>query len=240
MSSEKILQRIAAGLAIGIVVLATACDVSSIFGSDCADVGYAAVTVTVRDQLGHGQALGATVTLQDGSYTETHSDQDTLLVYGAMERGGRTYDIHVTKPFYNEVWVRGVRAPRGGCGQPISARTIAVPVVLSLAPNVPPLRSIFLMPNYSPILDRGPSSTFTFATIIDASPGASRAVLWSVTGDTASASFDPATGTLTYRCRPSSGSLDVTATLAALPSLTATQTVRVQGHPVGTGDPPCS
>lgn len=239
MSSETILRRIAAGFAIVGAALASACDLSSILGSDCAGVGYYTVKVTIRDQLGHAQALGATVMLVDGSYSETDSPYDTLVAYGAEERGNRTYDIHVTKPFYNEVVVRGVRAPRLGCGSSPGSSPILVPIVLSLAPNAPSLRSIYLVPNYSPLLDRG-QSTFTFTPIIDASPGASRVVLWSITGDTASAALDPATGTLTYRCRPTSGSLDVTATLAAMPSLSATQTVRVQGHPASTADPPCS
>jgi hypothetical protein len=241
MESETTFRRALVVLATGAAALVAACD-GFPFETGCAGVGYFAVTVTVRDELGHPQALGATVMLQDGSYTETHAPEDSLTVYGADDRGGRTYDIHVTKPFYNDIWVRGVRAPGGGCvtGHETTPTNITVPIVLSLLPNAPPLRSIYLLPSYSPILDRGFMTGFTFATVIDASPGASRVVLWSVTGDTASAGFDPTTGRLTYRCRPTSGSLDVTATLAAMPSLSAKANIRVQGHPASTTDPPCS
>jgi hypothetical protein len=213
------------------------------FEGDCAGVGYYAVTVTIRDQLGHAQALGATVNLQDGNYVETHLPKDdSLTVYGADDRGGKTYDIQVTKPFYNEVWVRGVRAPGGGCvtGHGSSPTNIVVPIVLSLAPNAPPARSIHLLPAYSPILDRGRQTTLTFTTVIDADPGVSRAVKWSMTGDTASFGLDPAAGLLTYRCLATSGRVTVTATLLANPSVSGSADLAAQGHPAGAGDPPCS
>lgn len=234
------IRRAAAALAIvAVVLLPAACEFPTAFG--CAGVGYYAVTVTVRDQLGRPQALGATVMLQDGTYQETHTAEDSLSVYGADDRGGKTYDIHVTKPYYNDVWVRGVRAPGGGCvtGHESEPTNIKVPIVLSLVSNAPPVRSIVLLPMYTPILDRG-RSPFAFTAVVDANPGVSQAIVWSVAGDTASAGFDPATGVLTYRCLPKSGNLTVTAAAAANPSVTATGTVAVQGHPASTTDPPCS
>lgn len=239
MSSETMLRRILAVFAMGGAALATACDPSSIFGGDCADVGYYAVTLTIRDPQGHAQALGATVTLVDGSYSETDTPFDTLMAYGAEERGNRTYDIHVTKPFYGEVWVRGVRAPRLGCGSSPGSSPILVPIVLSLAPNAPVARSIHLLPNGA-FLDRGRQTTFTFATVVDANPGVSRAITWSITGDTASVGLDSATGLLTYRCRATSGHVTVTASLVANPSISGSADLTTQGHPAATGDPPCS
>lgn len=241
MGTETAFRRALVALVLGAAALVAACD-GFPFETGCAGVGYSAVTVTVRDQLGHPQALGATVMLQDGSYAETHAPEDSLTVYGADDRGGRTYDIHVTKPFYNEVWVRGVRAPGGGCvtGHESSPTNIAVPIVLSLAPNAPPTRSIHLLPQYTPILDRGRQTTLTFATIIDVDPGVSRAVTWSMTGDTASVGLDPATGLLTYRCLATSGHVTVTATLTANPSISGSADLAVQGHPAGSGDPPCN
>ena len=240
MGGETAFRRALIVLAMGAAALVAACD-GLPFETDCAGVGYHAVTVTIRDELGHAQALGSSVMLQDGSYVEFHGAEDSLTVFAADDRGGRTYDIHVTKPFYNEVWVRGVRAPGGGCvtGHESTPTNIVVPIALSLAPNAPPLRSIYLLPNYSPILDRS-QTKFTFTPVIDASPGVSRTVLWSVIGDTASAGFDPVSGSLTYRCLATSGSLDVTATLTAMPSLSAKANIRVQGHPASTTDPPCS
>ena len=51
------------------------------------------------DTDGEPQALGATVTLVDGAYQETDTTyDDPLSIYAASDRGGRTYDIRVTKP----------------------------------------------------------------------------------------------------------------------------------------------
>jgi len=241
MRSETFWRHGSVLLALGATASLAACN-GFPFETGCAGVGYYAVTVTVRDQLGHPQALGAAITLQDGSYTETHDPQDSLTVYGADDRGGRTYDIHITKPFYNEIWVRGVRAPGGGCvtGHESSPTNILVPIVLSLAPNAPPARSIHLLPQYTPILDRGRQTTLTFAAVIDVNPGVSRAMIWSMTGDTASVGLDATTGLLTYRCRATSGKVTVTATLTADPSVTGSADLSIQGHPASTGDPPCS
>jgi hypothetical protein len=235
------MKRVLVLLAAATTVLLSGCNVLGLEG-DCAGVGYWAVTVTVRDATGRPQALGATVTLQDGTYEENHvGTEDSLTVYGASDRGGRTYDIHVTKPYYNDVSVRGVRAPGGGCvtGHESSPTNIKVPIVLSLAPNAPPVRSIHLLPTYTPILDRDHAATFTFATVVDANPGISQAVLWTVGGDTATAGFNLATGLFTYRCQPKNGMLTVTAAAAANPSITATASIATQGHPNSTTDPAC-
>jgi hypothetical protein len=205
----------------------------------CAGISYSAVTVPIRDTFSRPQALGATVILHDGSYQESDTSiVDSLTVRAAEDRGGRTYDIHVTKPYYNDVWVRGVRAPGGGCVQ--SAPTPAtVPVVMSLAPNAPTVRSIHLIPVHI-LLDRPPyRSAFAFTPVVDASPGTSQAVTWRLAGDTASVTFDPASGALTYRCLPKSGYLTIMAASVANPSVTANGDIAVQGHPAATSDPPC-
>jgi len=215
-------------------------------GLACAGVGYYAVHVTIRDQSGHAQALGATVNLYDGSYHEVDragtdpGSSDTLNVWGAEERGGRIYDIQVTKPYYNDVWVRGVPAPGGGCVTEASAATVTVPVVLTLAPGAPPIRSLYVLPRQV-LLDRPPyRGTVTFTAFIDADPGVSRAVRWLIRGDTASVTFDALTGTAVYICRPTSGYLTVTAVSAVNPALADSAALAVQGHPAMTSDPPCN
>jgi hypothetical protein len=156
----------------------------------------------------------------------------------ADERGGRTYDIHVTKPYYNDAWIRDVRAPGGGCVT--VPATVAVPAVISLAPNAPAVRSVHLVPAHI-LLDRPPyRGAFTFTPVVDANPGTSQAVTWRLTGDTASVTFDPASGALIYRCLAKSGYLTITAAAVANPSVTANGDIAVQGHPAATSDPPCS
>lgn len=69
-------------------------------GEACSGVGYKPLTVTIVDRAGRGQALGATVTLIDGSYQGKNTTSfDTLSIDGADTRGGRTYDVRVSKPF---------------------------------------------------------------------------------------------------------------------------------------------
>jgi hypothetical protein len=248
MGSERTMKRFLAATVAGVALAsAAACDgLASLVGGDCAGVGYWAVEVTIRDPSGRPQALGATVTLQDGTYQEVHQLRpgdwgDSLTVEAAEERGGRTYDIQVTKPYYNDVSIRGVRAPGGGCvtGHESSPTHITVPVVLSLVANAPAVRSVFLMPPHV-LLDRPPyQSSFKFTTFVDANPGTSHGVTWKLTGDTASVAFDAVSGALTYRCLPKSGSLTITATSVADPTLSANGDVAVQGHPGGGSDPPC-
>lgn len=208
----------------------------------CAGVGYSAVHVAIRDQQGNPQALDALVTLYDESYREQDSSRaDPLTVFAAEERGGRTYDIQVSKRYYNDTWVRDVHAPGGGCVTSLEANsvTITVPVVLSIAPGAPAVRSIHLLPPHI-LLDRSPyPGTVTFAPYVDANIGVSRALYWRISGDTGSVSFDPVTGTLQYRCRATSGNLTVTARSTVDSTVVGLADVAVQGHPASPSDPPC-
>jgi hypothetical protein len=205
----------------------------------CAGVGYYPIQVTVRDQAGNPQALGAVVTLYDGSYREQDStNYNPLMILAAEERGGVTYDVQVTKRYYNDVWVRGVHAPGGGCVT--RGVWVTVPVQLSLAAGAPAVRTVRLLPPRI-LLDRPPSNgTATFTPYVDANAGLSRAVRWSLSGDTGSVFFDAPTGTVRYRCLVKSGYLTLTATSVADSSVAGTAEVAVQGHPGDVADPPCS
>jgi hypothetical protein len=211
---------------------------------DCAGVGHPPpVSVTIRNQYGTPVALGAVVTFITGTQQFPDSTLYDSLTVGAGGEGA-TYDIQVDKPFHATQTIRGVHVPSGGfCDYNYRAAglPITVAVTLDVLPGAPPLRSLNLLPS-DVLLDRGgPRSTFTFAAVVDADPGVSRSVRWSVTGDTASAGLDPVTGLLTYRCLPKSGTLTLLARSAADSTFVATATVRVQGHPaLDQPDPPCS
>ena len=208
----------------------------------CSGVGYYALQVAIRDAQGNPQALGATVTLYDAAYREQDSARyDPLLVYAAQERGGRRYDIQVAKRYYTDTWVRGVEAPGGGCvtGHENTPVTRVVPVVLNLAPNAPPVRSIHLLPPRI-LLDRAPyPSVGMFTPYVDATDGVSRAIQWRIAGDTASVDFDPATGTVRYRCLARSGALTIAAISVVDSTVVGKAEVAVQGHSATPSDTPC-
>ena len=211
--------------------------------SGCSGVGYYALQIPIRDARGNPLALNATVTLYDGTYrAEASAREDPLTVYAAADRGGRRYDIQVSKPYYTDVWVRGVDTPGGGCvtGHESTPVTRVLPVVVALAPGAPAVRSVHLLPPRV-LLDRAPyPSVGTFTPYVDADPGVSRAVVWRLTGDTSSVSFDPTTGIVRYRCLARSGSLTIRAISAADSTVVGSADIAVQGHPAVLGDPPCT
>lgn len=225
----------------GAVAAFWACELP--FGAVCAGVGYNALQIDIRDARGEPQALGARVELSDGSYHELDSTSwSALTVMAADERGGRTYDILVSKPFYNDVIIRNVKTRGGGCvtGHESPPVTSILPVTLTLAPGAPAIRSVHLLPPQA-FLDRAPHpTTVTPQIYIDANPGVSRSVIWRIDGDTASASLDTATGRLDYRCLAKNGRLKLIATSVVDSSLSGEVDVAVQGHPINTSDPPCS
>ncbi len=223
-------------LPVAVVLLSSALALSSwncAFPTGC-NVGFDAVRVTVQDAQGNPIALGATVTLFDGTWSEVDSSiYDPLAIHGAQDRNGRTYDIKVAKPHYNDTWVRGVRVSGGGCS------SVTVPVVLSVASGAPAVRALRLLPPRL-LLDRAPyNSAGTFTPYLDADVNVSRDVYWRIAGDTASVDFDPVTGTLRYRCRARSGYLTVTALSVADSSVVGHAELAVQGHPAAANDPPC-
>jgi hypothetical protein len=229
------------GCSLAAVVLA-GCDRGPI--TICGGVGYYAIAVTLLDDQGNPAALGATLTLDDGPYHEVDSSlYDPLQLFGAPERSGRRYDLKISKPHYQDI-VAQVNVPGGDeCvsgGASIARNSVALRFMLSPLPNAPPVRSIRLYPP-SVLLDRSPGRTaWAFTPYVDAAPGTSRAIAWSIAGDTASVGFDAVTGVVTYRCRPTSGYLTVTARSLVDPSVFGEAKVSVQGHPGAPSDPPCS
>lgn len=209
----------------------------------CAGVGSYGMGVEVRDQLGRAAAFGSRVTfsdLNDGTSEVVSESGDSLRLYGLEDRAGagHTFDVKVEHPYYATSTVKGVATPRVGC----VTRDVSVLVTttLSLQAGAPPVRYMKLLPTYA-LLDRPPiPPSVTFRPWIDANPGVSQAVTWTITGDTASVTFDQSLGVVTYRCKPASGYLYIRAQSVMNPAVFDSARIAVQGHPAATGDPPCS
>jgi hypothetical protein len=210
----------------------------SIVGVDrCNLMAYPpAFDVTVRDQAGAPQALGAVVTFTWASNRYQYSTLDDSVNVRAGGPG-TAYEIQVSKRYYNDASAHNVYTPDLGCGR--AGAVVTVPIVLSLVPGSPAVRSLYVLPQRR-TLDRGGDGKYAFASVVDANVGTSHAVRWSLTGDTASVALDAATGILTYRCLSKSGYLTLTATSVADSTIFASAAVAVQGHPAATNDPPCS
>ncbi len=197
------------------------------------------INVTIRDQAGNAEALGSVASFSNGTIqVDARSSFDSLVISGGTY--SQTYDISVRKPFYQDLVLHNVRSGDGDrCGHPLGP-VLTVQAALSLAAGAPPFRSLFLLPDRI-TLDRGrPGNNYSFTTVIDASPGVSRALRWRFTGDTASVGLDSVSGVLTYRCLKTSGYGTLTATSVVDSSVAASVAIAVQGHPAATSDPPCS
>ena len=218
---------------------------SGIALSGCADVfgpqscGVApgsAFNVITRDQFGTGQALGAVVVFHDDSsgHADTTSRlDDTLSDYGGVQN--RYYDIQVSKRYYTDGWARHVITYPDGCGLGLSRVTVTI----QLIPGSPAIRTMNMLPQAFWLDPAEDQPTLTFRPFIDADPGVSRAVRWTITGDSTAATFDPVAALLTYHCQPLTTHTTFTATLLADTTLVASSLVTVQGHPVSAADPRC-
>jgi hypothetical protein len=219
----------------------SACDLPFISGG-CAGVGYYALQMQIVDENGLPAALGAVVTVDDGDYHAMDSVIHTPLWHlAAPDRGGHTYDVRVEKRNYNTVTTR-VKAKGGdSCvdNSNIDDNVTQMTVRLTPAPNASPVRALNLLPRYI-LLDRAPGNTsWAFTPFIETAFGTSRAIEWSITGDTASVGFDARTGVVAYKCRPTSGKLVITARSLVDPTAFASADIAVQGHPGASNDPPC-
>lgn len=215
-----------------------ACQKPTSIVDDTCEVGIPAdaFDLLVRDAAGTPQALGAVASFSHDSSVIPYNPSDSLNIVGGY--AGFTYQVRISKQYYADTVVSGLSvAGIGVCDRP--STQVKVPIVLSLVPGAPPVRSVFVRPSWVE-LDRPNAETANFSTVMDANPGLSHAVRWSIIGDTGSVFLDAATGTLTYRCLPKSGYLTLTATSVADSTVVGRASIEVQGHPAATGDPPCS
>jgi hypothetical protein len=228
--------------ALGAMLCLAACGDISGVGSACTGGSPFVFNVLVRDPLGAPQMLHATAIFHDDSSATADTAEDfgdTLRTVGG--RGNRVYDIQVTKRYYADGWARGVYAVTNKCGY--LANPVTVPIVISVLPGAPVIRSLdFVRRSF---LDRTPPyDTLTVVPVIDANPGVSRALRWSISGDTAAVAFDSVTGLLTYRCLSKIRNwVTATTTMIADTTFRGSIAVEIFGHPDSTesrSDPPCS
>ena len=201
------------------------------------------INVEIRDQAGNPAALGAVVAFGGGGGQVSDSTRgDSLTIHG----GGynTAYGVLVLKQYYAAVTFANVSVPGDfdRCGVPGKlGAPVTLDATLTLLPNAPPVRSLYLTTaNRSKSLDRGVSDSLILVPWIDANWNVSHAVVWHLSGDTASVSFNPATGVASFRCQLKSGIVNVLAVSAADTTVSGSKTLVVQGHPAFSGDPPCS
>lgn len=201
------------------------------------------VNVAIRDEAGAATALGADVIFAAGSWITVDSTlSDTLVVSGG------TYNtktgVLVSKKYYiPEQYDTVVRGTFTSCGKPEHLDPpVTLNVTLKLIPGAPPVRALYLRAvGGLDVLDRVPGrDSIIMKPWLDADENVPHAVSWRVTGDTASIFFNPATGVASYRCRSTSGIVNVTAVSVMDTTVRASITLRVQEHPASSGDPPCS
>lgn len=176
----------------------------------CAAVAWFPVAAEIRDTKGRPAALGASVTLKKVGYEETAAGfGDPLKVYVGESVGG-TFDVEVSKPFYDGAKVKNVTVPTDTCGY---GETVTVEVTLALQKDAPPVRQVVVAP-YGIGLGGGYSVQET--AYVEADPGVSKAVSWRSEDErVATVSAD---GTITGVCRDVPGETFVTATSLADPS----------------------
>ncbi|MGH7656036.1 MAG: hypothetical protein ACREN6_15375 [Gemmatimonadaceae bacterium] len=201
------------------------------------------IHVAIRDQAGRPAALGTVVVFGGaGGLVRDSTRGDSLTIRG----GGfnTTYAVLVSKPYYTAVTFNNVSVQGAfdRCGKPENlAPPVTLDATLVILPDAPPVRSLYVMSaTGSNLLDRGGRDSLKIEPWLDANTTVSHAIVWRLTGDTASVSFNPATGVASFRCRSTLGIVNVVALSAADTNVTASMTLRVQEHPASSDDPPCS
>ena len=190
-------------------------------GYACPDIGWYPIAAQVRDADGQPAARGAQVTITKSGYEETGTGfGDPLEIYVGESVGG-TFDVEVTKPYYDSVTVEDVEVATNECG---IGETVKVPVTLTLQADAPPVRQVVVAP-YG--IGLGGGSSLQEAAYVEAAPGVSKKVVWR--SDDEGVATVSADGTITGVCRDTYGETLVTATSVADPSKSGAISVSV--HP---------
>jgi hypothetical protein len=184
-----------------------------------------AVVVKVRDRAGRPAAVGTSVVVRAGAFTDSVDGswpRDSLRAEAPVPRAGR-YDVRLAKPGYRPVLLRNVQAPlKADCHLPAPKDTPAVR--LELLPGAPPVRSVVVFPPRVPFGAPGESSRLR--AVVDADDGVSRAVDWT-SSDTTVATVSP-DGRVRARCQSTTRHTVVTATSVAAPHVQGRSRVTVE------------
>jgi hypothetical protein len=176
------------------------------------------IDLQVRDPYGQGQAIGTTAVVTGGS-RETLPPRvaDTLNIYAAYDVTG-TFTVTLSRPYYQDRTIANVTVVPDGC----LVKTTAVPVTLQLVPGAPPLRALAVAGG---AYLGDPRAQAHLIAHFDADPGVSRAVTWQV-NDTTLATID-VNGVATAKCPNPGGTLTVTATSVADPTISGSVSMSV-------------
>lgn len=188
-------------------------------GYVCAGPGWSSIAVEVRDQGGEPAAIGASVTLQKADYEATQIGYGDPLQIFVGESVGGTFDVTVSKPYYEGARVEGVEVATDECGY---GETVTVEVTLTLKPDAPAVRQVVVSP-YG--IGLGGGYSVQEVAYVEAAEGVSRDVTWH-SEDEAVATVT-ADGTITGVCSEAGGETLVTATSVADPSKSASLEVSV-------------
>ena len=213
---HRTIVRAATALCVAAIALA-ACDRDPQRSDGCIDLTMPGVVtpgqgldVAIRDTLGRGQALGATVVVRATSGaldSVVSAGSDTVHVPAGFAAAGK-YVVTAHKPFYHDATVGSVTVNAGECAGVI---TTNVPVTLRLVAGAPPVRSVgFLGGAVFLVL---PTDTAKLTAVVDADPGLTTAVRWR-SADTTLATVS-ARGTVSARCTTLGGTDTVTAASVA-------------------------
>ncbi len=179
-------------------------------GYACALPGWSSIVAEVRDAEAQPTAIGATVTItKEGYEASSVGFGDPLQVYVGDSEGG-TFDVKVTKPYYDGATVEDVEVVTDECGY---GDTVTVEVTLTLQPDAPPVRQVVVSPSD---IGLGGGYSIQETAYVEADPSVLKEVVWS--SDDESVATVSADGTITGVCRDTYGETLITATSVADPS----------------------
>jgi len=159
------------------------CDLLSSPG-DCQAIGMPSLVIRVRDQDGEPALRGSTVRVlnRGDEWVSTNQPSPLDLYVHWGNRAGR-FLVRVEKPWYRPFEDGLIQVPGNDCGV-LRNGFQEVDATIVLLPDAPPVRSIEIVWPLRPPIFPFPvspcSRTYPLETTLDAAPGISQAVTWTV------------------------------------------------------------
>lgn len=181
-------------------------------------VAVPGIDVKVRDVYGQAEAIGTTAVVKrsSGETVNTYTS-DTLQILSAYDMTG-DFSVTLSRPYYQDLTIAKVTVTPNGC----LVNTTDVPVTMQLAPGAPPIRAVVVA---GAMYLADPGAQAHLVAHFDADPGVSRAATWRV-NDATLATVD-ANGTITAKCPTAGGTVTVTATSVAAPTVSGSANMGV-------------